>query len=350
MRSAQWSLVLLVLLASRAPSQEPVPGAGGSEAPAEAPMGLSTGHALFSPEEAAVAAGGPLAGNHNFPNFIGFIGNPLQNIDPRAVTAMYPIFGSAWVSNTAPIPNADGQIYGPALTVALSERLAVGLNQGGYAVLHLQRNETARSARFRQLIALLDPQGRFRDVEVGGNRDGFLNLGGFLQYTLVEDVEDQFLLTGGVRWVAPVGAHEVFQGQGPGLMAPYFTAGKEFGEFHVLATGGYQFPFAGSGKLETDLFYLNAHLDRRCFGWLYPLVEFNWSYHTRDVSFGLPTREGLIDFGNFENEGNVLTMAVGANAVLIKERLEIGAVYTTVLAAQHNFEANGLLVKMTLRY
>jgi hypothetical protein len=29
--------------------------------------------------------------------------------------------------------------------------------------------------------------------------------------------------------------------------------------------------------------------------------------------------------------------------------LEIGAVYTTVLAAQHNFEANGFLVKMALR-
>jgi len=27
--------------------------------------------------------------------------------------------------------------------------------------------------------------------------------------------------------------------------------------------------------------------------------------------------------------GNILTMAVSANAVLIKERLEIGAVYTT---------------------
>jgi hypothetical protein len=125
--------------------------------------------------------------------------------------------------------------------------------------------------------AQFDPQGRFRDVEVGGNRDGFLNLGGFLQYTLIEDVEDQFLLTGGVRWAAPCGSHEVFQGKGPGLMAPYFTAGKEFGEFHVLATGGYQFPFAGSGKLESDLFYGNVHLDRRCFGWLYPLVEFDYT-------------------------------------------------------------------------
>jgi hypothetical protein len=36
--------------------------------------------------------------------------------------------------------------------------------------------------------------------------------------------------------------------------------------------------------------------------------------------------------------------------VLIPEKVEIGAVYTTLLAAQHNFDANGLLVKMTLRY
>jgi hypothetical protein len=268
---------------------------------------------------------------------------PLQNIDPRAMTEIYPIFLSTWISNAAPVPDGNGQVGAPGLTLALSERLAVGLNQGGYAVLHADRNDLAR-------LALLDPQGRFRDVEAGGERKGWLNLGGFVQYTLIEDVANQFLLTGGVRWVAPCGSHEVFQGLGPALMAPYVTAGKEFGEFHVLATAAYQFPFAGSGHAETELFYANVHFDRRCFGWLYPLVEFNWTNHTTDVSFGLPTREGLIDLGNFEHTGNLLTMAVGANAVLVKERLEIGGVYTTVLAHQHNFDANGLLVRMMLRY
>jgi hypothetical protein len=202
---------------------------------------------LFPPEAVAGSQGGPLAGNHNYANFIGFLSNPLQNVDPRAVTAIYPIFGSAWVSNAAPIPDADGQLYGPALTVALSERLAVGLNQGGYAVLHTNRNQGGR-------LALLDPLGRFRDVEAGGERDGFLSIGGFLQDTVIEDVEDQFLLTGGVRWVAPCGSHEVFQGHSPALLAAYLTAGKEFGACHVLATAGYRFPFAGSGKIETDLF------------------------------------------------------------------------------------------------
>ncbi len=68
------------------------------------------------------------------------------------------------------------------------------------------------------------------------------------------------------------------------------------------------------------------------------------------MNFGLPAGRGLIDFGNFEAEGNIVTLAAGANAVLIPQRLEIGAVYTTVIASQHNFDANGLIVKMTLRY
>jgi hypothetical protein len=83
---------------------------------------------------------------------------------------------------------------------------------------------------------------------------------------------------------------------------------------------------------------------------LYPLVEFNCIYHTTSVSFGLPTRRGFIDFDNFEATGNIVTLAAGANAVLIPERLEVGAVYTTAIATQRDFDVNGLLVKIMLRY
>ena len=52
-------------------------------------------------------------------------------------------------------------------------------------------------------------------------------------------------------------------------------------------TTGYQFP-AGPGNDTSNLFYANVHFDRRLFGWLYPLVEFNCIYHTTSVNFGLP--------------------------------------------------------------
>jgi hypothetical protein len=336
-------LFLLVLLSSQVSAQEPPPGTPVPTTPVFIPAESSGTHLdLAVSDGSGGSPEGRFAGNHNFRNFIGFMSNPLQSIDPRAVTAIYPIFASAWTSTVPPIPSGDFQLYGPALTVALSDRLAVGVNQGGYAAVHLSRNELNQLAR-------LDPQGRFRDIEAGGDRTGFLNLGGFAQYTFIQDVPEQFLVTGGLRWEAPCGSHEVFQGHGPAHLAPYLTAGKELGDFHVLATTGYQFP-AGPGNDSTNLFYANLHLDRRILGWLYPLVEFNWTYHVTRVDFGLPAARGFVDFNNFESTGNILTLAAGANAVLVPERLEIGAVYTTSIATQRNFDFNGLLVKMVLRY
>jgi hypothetical protein len=285
--------------------------------------------------------GGALASNRKFSNFIGFMSNPLQNIDPRSLTQVVPIFLSSWVSNSGALPDLDAQVYGPAISLALTDRFSVGLNQGGYAFAHIDRNDPRGP--------LLDRLSRTRGQEFGGTREGFLNAGGFAQYTLIQDVENQFLATAGVRFVAPCGAHELFQGKGPALMAPYLTVGKELGDYHVLATGGYQFPLR-TGDRGTELFYLNAHLDRQFFGWIYPLVEVNWTNHTRSVDIDLPTRHGFIDVGNFDSTGNVVTLAAGVNLVLIRDRLEFGGAYIRGVTTQRDVDINAMIVKMVLRY
>ncbi len=343
----QGSWLALALLSPTVFAQETLRGASGQGDPvpptsSTAVVPLDSAGPLLCPADSPGGRpGGFLTGNRDFANFIGFLSNPLQNIDPRAMTALWPIFGSSWVSSVPALPDGDFQLYGTGLYLALSERLAVGMNQGGYAAAHFSRD---RPGVFR------DRFGRLRDRrEFGGQREGWLNLGGCVQYTLLQDVPEQFLLTAGMRWEAPSGSQSIFQGRGPAYLAPYVTAGKEFGPFHVLATGGYEFP-AGSGGRNTDFFYLNLHLDRQLFGWLYPLVEFNWTYHTSSVDLDLVTRRGFIDLGTFSSSGNILTLAVGANAVLIRDQLELGAVYTTPLATQRDFDFNGLLVKMLVRY
>jgi hypothetical protein len=133
-------------------------------------------------------------------------------------------------------------------------------------------------------------------------------------------------------------------------LAPYVTLGKEFAEFyHVLATTGYLFP-AGSGGDISHVYYADVHFDRQCFGWLYPLVEFNTTVSSGGGSPFLLTRRGYVNFGNFESTGTTVTLAAGANAVLIRERLEIGAVYTTLIGSQRDVGVNGLLAKISLRY
>ncbi len=377
-----WSLFVLLLVGAHAAAQEPQAAVGDPFTPVVSPGGMAPALHAAAPDDAP--SGGRLSGSHAFPDFIGFMSNPEQNIDPRAVTELYPIFASAWTSAAGPVPSADAQVYGAGLTVALSDRLAVGLNQGGYVDVHLSSKDVnllsavARLGRDRvltllrqnpnALLALLsqqglgaadlaelrrlaaaDPLGRFTNVEVGGDRTGWLNFGGFAQYTLIEDCDSQFLLTAGLRVETPSGSKDVFAGSGPVHLAPYLTAGKGFGDFHVLATTGYYFP-AASGSDTSKVFYADLHIDRRCFGWLYPLVEFNFDYHTTSVSLDLPARRGFFDLNNFETSGNILTMAVGANAVLVPEKLEFGAVYLTSLATQHDFNVNGLMVKLVYRF
>jgi hypothetical protein len=259
---------------------------------------------------------GFLTGNRDFPNFIGFLSNPLQSIDPRAQTILFPMFGSAWASADSPrLPSSDMQVYGAGLWVAGSERLSFGFNQGGFAVVDVFPDRE----RLLTKLGLPVPE---RDK--AGQREGWLNLGCFLQYTLIADVENQFIVTAGTPLEVPSGATQVFQGgDNPPYLAPYLTAGKEFGCWHVLATGGYEFPL-GSGTATTNTFYLNLHLDRKI-GWLYPLVEFNGSDHEHDVDLSLPLRHRVLDLGGFSSTGNLLTVAVGANAVLIPGKLTIHA-------------------------
>ena len=343
-----WSFLPLLLLANQAQAQEPA---------LKSPL-LADGMALATISDRAAQTdsnytlvadagldggnGGSASGLRGFSNFIGFMSNPVQNIDPRALTELYPIFGSVWTSTAGLLPSANAQVYGAGLTVALSDRFAAGLNQGGFMDAHLSKKDFPR-------LAALDPTGRFANAEIGGDRSGWLDLGGFFQYTLIADQESQCLLTAGLRWVAPCGSHDIFQGHGPLELAPYITIGKGCGCYHLLAVAGYLFP-AGPGSDTTNQFYFNVHLDRQCFGWLYPLVEINTLYHVTSVGIDLPIRRGIFDLNNFEASGNVVTLAVGANAVLVRDKLEFGAVYSTPLATQRDFNFNGLLVRMNLRF
>lgn len=331
----RWQPALLVLLSLTAPlaAQQATPVVSG-ECPGSCPSALWADGQGDGGRE-------PLASNRNFPNFIGFMSNPLQNIDPRSLTQIVPIFGSAWVATSAALPDLDMQVYGPAISLALTDRFCVGLNQGGYAFAHIDRNDPRRP-----LLARL---ARNRGREFGGTREGFLNLGGYAQYTLIEDVESQFLATVGARLVVPCGSYEIFQGRGPALLSPYFTVGKEIGDFHFLLTSGYQFPLR-DGARDTEIFYLNAHLDRAICGWIYPMVEANWSNHTTSVDVALPTRQGFINFGNFDSAGNIVTVGTGVNFVLIRDRLEFGAIYVRSVATQRNFEVDAIIAKLVLRY
>src|SRR5262249_13185990 len=129
MKKWRWSALVLILLASRASSQDVAPRIFVQGIPVFAPPQTSTlDPSFFNAEFTAGSQNDPLAGNHNFPTFIGFISNPVQSVDPRAMTTIFPIFGAYWTSADPPIPSARVLAFGPGITVALGERFCFGLD------------------------------------------------------------------------------------------------------------------------------------------------------------------------------------------------------------------------------
>lgn len=304
-------------------------GASISHAAAQEPPQVPTGSIESAPAvvDWEVPAIGSRSQAELFPNFIGFLSNPIQSVDPRSLTQIWPLFMSNWVGTSPRLPDGDIQVYGAGFNLAVSERLSVVATQGGYAISNFDRRNTAK-----------------------GHREGWMNLGGAVQYSLIADVENQFLLTGGLRFVVPTGEQDVFQGHNPVYLSPYLTAGKEFGAMHVLATTGYQFPVSGA-KDRLQIYYANAHLDYQVRDWIYPLVEVNSSFLINDYNGrGLGSGVGFFDPGNFSSTGNVVSLAAGVNLVLVRNRAELGAVYSTSVYTQRDFDFDGLLVKMIMRF
>lgn len=314
------ALLSVILITSSARGQESIPAPVGPEAPAAGTTPLS-GESLVGVSD----SGGSkprrfLARDQLFPNFIGWVSNPSKGIDPRSLTQLWPVFASASTNSTGPLPGGDVQLYGAGLSIALTERLEIGLNNGGYAVGHFDKS-----------------------------RHGWLNTGGFVQYTLIRDVPDQFLASGGLAWVFPWGESDVFAGHGPTEMATYLTVGKELGNFHVLNTNGFKFPI-GPGKNTSNSFYGSLHIDRRTLGWLYPLVEFNYFAAVTHPDLDILAPHDFLGLGGVTPGASMITVAPGFNAVLIHNRLELGAVYQTPIASEHNFRFHEILVKMIIRF
>lgn len=266
------------------------------------------------------SSGGFLTSDRGFPNFIGWISNPTRNIDPRSYSVFYPLFTYAWTDPFRVIPRGEISAYGAGLNIALTERFCVGLTDGAPLWAHFDRQRT-----------------------------GWANLGGFGQYTVIRDTDNQFLVTLGLTWEAPSGSKEVFQGSPPAYLAPYLTIGKEFGNFHFLATTGYNFP-AEHETFTTETYFANFHFDYRVAGWFYPLVEFNGNWPNTTLNFRRDFAPGLIEIDRFDGVGGLFNVAPGFNAVLVQDRVELGAVYQTPIWSRRDFNFNSMLVKMIIRF
>ncbi|MFO0798426.1 MAG: hypothetical protein U0804_13195 [Gemmataceae bacterium] len=211
------------------------------------------------------------------------------------------------------------------VNVALTERLTLIADKDGYADVY--------------------PRG-------AASSHGWLNIAAGLKYTLVRDVENQFLFAAGLMYEVPSGEAAVFQNTGGGFLTPFVSYGKEFGEhWHVIGNNGYS--FALDQSTGSSFLYTSLHLDREIGGWFYPLVEANWFYYTgggTNLPRAVGEGDGLLNLGTAGMSGRMMfSTAVGAKAKL-GEHLYLGGAYEVALSEYKGLLNNRVIVDLVLRY
>jgi hypothetical protein len=263
--------------------------------------------------------------DHAFDGFVNPISNPIFAKDPRSNTWARLLFVNNNFPGSHPFGGGNAQVYALQLNVALTERLAFIADKDGYADINPGR---------------------------GAASNGWLNIAAGFKYTLVRDVENQFLFAAGLMYEVPSGDAAVFQNTGGGFLTPFVSWGKQFGDhWHVIGNHGFSFPLDTNEG--SSFFYHSLHIDREIGGWFYPLVEFNWFQYTgggdllpRAVGEG----DGLLNLGTRDMNGRQLFSTAFGAKVKFCEHLYAGGAYEVALSDYKGLLNNRVIVDLVLRY
>jgi|GEM_PF-399948 len=259
-----------------------------------------------------------------FDDFVMPVSNPVWSIDPRSLTYVRGIFINQMIDSQTPVLGAgDLQVYALQFGIALNERLSVIAVKDGYNTLQT------------------------RGV---GNSTGWSDIGLGLKYVLIRDVENQFLLSGGLIYEATNGSSRVFQGNGDSVWTPYLSLGKKIGRGHLIASTGYHIP--GDTAEESQSIYYSVHYDHPITNKLSALAELNGIVYTKSGQ-ALPLNiEGgdWINLGSTNVAGNnFISTAFGANYRL-NSCLSVAGVWEFPITGRKDLMDSRTTVTLTLQF
>lgn len=259
-----------------------------------------------------------------FDDFIMPVSNPVWAIDPRSLTYVRGVFINQMIDAQTPVLGAgDLQVYALQIGIALNERLSFLAIKDGYNTLQT------------------------RGV---GNRTGWSDLGLGLKYVLIRDVENQFLLSGGLIYETTNGSTRVFQGNGDGVWTPYVSLGKQIGSGHVIASAGYHIP--GDTAEESQSIYYSVHYDHPITNKLSAIAELNGIVYTKSGQALPLSIEGgdWINLGSSSVAGNnVVTTAFGAN-YRVNRCLSLAGVWEFPLSNRKDLLDSRTTITLTLTF
>ena len=235
------------------------------------------------------------------------VGNPIYFEDPRITSEVRPVYmlhmlPSSFDFKGGSVPlGGTVQVTALQLRYALTDRLAIIATKDGY--IEFQPDHT------------LAHQYGFADIAAG------------LKYALVDDKDQELLVTPGFTVTIPIGSTDVYQGHGAGLENIFVSAEKGFKQLHLIGNVGALIP--NDFDKQTAQLHYSAQLDYYVAPLFIPFVEANGytilsngrSQADQSLSAVPLNTEGydLIDFGSTAAAGTTqLTLGGGFRSKLTK--------------------------------
>jgi hypothetical protein len=208
---------------------------------------------------------------------------------------------------------------------------------GGHVPLGGQVQVMAAQIRYAitdrlAIIATKDGYIEFQPDHTLAHHYGWADLAAGLKYALVDDQDEQLLVTPGLTVTVPTGSTDVWQGRGSGDENIFVSAEKGFNNFHIIANAGVIVPNDFSAN--TAQLHYSLQLDYHVCQYFIPFFALNGytilSDGDQKLLGAVPLNtEGydLINFGSTQASGATqLTVGGGFRTRLVKN-VDVGVAY-----------------------
>lgn len=228
--------------------------------------------------------------------------NPLFFEDPQVTSEVRPLFVYHQLDDTFLTGGGNVRVYAMQVRYAVNDRLAIIATKDGYIEFNPKNNAIPKA-------------------------DGWADIAAGLKYAVIDDKENNFILTPGFKIELPTGNERVFQGNGKGEWDVFVSAGKGFNDLHLTASTGVRLP--NDWDKETASAHYSLQLDYFTCQYFIPFIAGN-GFTVLSEADQLPLNvEGydLINFGSSNAEGfTQITVGAGFRSRLLSN-LDLGFAY-----------------------
>jgi hypothetical protein len=227
--------------------------------------------------------------------------NPIFFEDPQINSEIRPIFMQHYIDKGFITGGGEVRVYAAQLRWALTDRLAIIATKDGFI--------------------------EFKPKTTLAHKDGWADIAAGVKYALVDDKQNQFILTPGLKFELPTGNRRVFQGNGNGEWDVFVSSMKGFDDFHITGSLGVRVP--NDMDAETSQLHYSLQLDYYVCKWFIPFVAANaFTILTDAKQLALGT-EGydLINFGTSNASGKTQVVIGGGFRSRLLHNLDVGFAY-----------------------